>query len=116
MYPSSLIRPDLRIDKGYLRGALNLERRFTTVIGVLVYYIYSERTYLSLFNFDRQICKKVMIFYLSFSFFFLNSDISVTVYAINIIFSLSLLKVLLEGRVSQIFDICPRYYFMSKIG
>ena len=29
----------LRIDKGYVRGALNLECRFITVIGVIVFYI-----------------------------------------------------------------------------
>ena len=40
----------LRIDKGYQRGALNLEGRFITVIGVTVCYRYSERAYFSLFN------------------------------------------------------------------
>ena len=40
----------LRIDKGYLRGARILERRFITVIGVLVNNTYSERAYFSLFN------------------------------------------------------------------
>ena len=40
----------LRIDKGYLRGARNLECRFITVIGVFVNNTYSERAYFSLFN------------------------------------------------------------------
>ena len=40
----------LRIDKGYQRGALNLERPFITVIGVLANYRYSERAFFSLFN------------------------------------------------------------------
>ena len=40
----------LRIDKGYLRGALYLVRRFITMIGIIVYYTYSERAYFSLFN------------------------------------------------------------------
>ena len=34
---------ELRIDKGYQRGALNLARRFIS-------YRYSERIYFSLFN------------------------------------------------------------------
>ena len=37
-------------------------------------------------------------------------------YAIEMIFPVSLLKVLLEGSLSQIFDIAPRFYFMSKFG
>ena len=40
----------LRIDKGYQRGALNLSRRFKTIIDVIIYYRYSERVYFSLFN------------------------------------------------------------------
>ena len=40
----------LRIDKGYLRGALHLARRFKTMIDVIIYYRYSERVYFSLFN------------------------------------------------------------------
>ena len=86
--------PPLRIDKGYLRGVLNLERSFITVIGVLVYYRYSERAYFSLFN-DASIIlmgqhlRKLRFF----NFYFLNSDSSVTIYAIEMIFSESLLKV-----------------------
>ena len=33
-----------------MRGVLNLERRFIDVVGVIVCYRYSERTYFSLFN------------------------------------------------------------------
>ena len=40
----------LRIDRGYQRGALNLARRFKTMIDVIIYYRYSERVYFSLFN------------------------------------------------------------------
>ena len=40
----------LRIDKGYRRGALHLARRFITMIDVIVYYIYTESVYFSLFN------------------------------------------------------------------
>ena len=51
-----------------MRGALNLERRFIDVIGVIVYYIYSGRAYFSLFNdayydSDRPTFKTIMIFY-----------------------------------------------------
>ena len=56
----------LRIDKGYLRGALYLVRLFITMIGIIVYYSYSERVYFSLFN-DF------------FQFYFLNRDFSVTI-------------------------------------
>ena len=41
---------DLRIDKGYQRGALNLARQFKTRLDVIIYYRYSEWVYFSLFN------------------------------------------------------------------
>ena len=41
---------DLRIDKGYLRAALNLVCQFTTMKVVIVYYRYSERVYFTLFD------------------------------------------------------------------
>ena len=40
----------LRIDKGYPRGALHLVRQLITIIGPIVYYSFSERVYISLFN------------------------------------------------------------------
>ena len=46
----TVLLPSLRIDKGYQRGALNLARRFKTMIDVIIYYRYSERVYFSLFN------------------------------------------------------------------
>ena len=91
------------------------------MIGVLVKNTYSERAYFSLFN-DVYIIligkyfRKLRFFNDFFQFYFLNSDVSVTLHAIKMIFSVSLLKGLLEGSVSQIFDIDPRYHFMSKIG
>ena len=33
-----------------MRGVLNVEGRFIVVIGVIVYYRFSERAYFSLFN------------------------------------------------------------------
>ena len=85
------------------------------MIGVLVYYKYSERAYFSLIN-DACIILigqhlRKLCFFIDF---FLNSDSSVTIYAIEMISPVSLLKVLLEGSVSQIFDIGPRFYFVKN--
>ena len=41
---------ELRIDKEYLRGALELVRQFISIIAVNVYYSYSEGGCCSLFN------------------------------------------------------------------
>ena len=49
-------------------------------------------------------------------FYFWNSDISVTIYVIEKIFSACVPKVPFEGSVYQIYYIGPCYYFMSKIG
>ena len=43
-------------------------------------------------------------------------DISVTIYITELKFSVWILKVLLEGSVSQIFDLGPSFYFMTKNG
>ena len=43
-------------------------------------------------------------------------DISVTIYNIDLEFSVSILNVLLEGSVSQISDLGPSFYFMTKNG
>ena len=51
-----------------------------------------------------------------FSLLFLNMDISVTIYIINLRFSVCILKVVLEGRVSQISYLGPSFYFMAKKG
>ena len=40
-------------------------------------------------------------------------NISVTIYNINLQFSVSILDVLLEGRVSHFFDLGPSFYFMT---
>ena len=40
----------LRIDKGYLRGVLDLLRQSITMIVIIVYYSYTERVYFSLIN------------------------------------------------------------------
>ena len=41
-------------------------------------------------------------------------DISVTIYVIDLRFSVCILKVLLEGSVSQILDLGPSFHFMPK--
>ena len=43
-------------------------------------------------------------------------DISVTIYNIDLESSVSILNVLLEGSMSQIFDLGPSFYFMTKNG
>ena len=43
-------------------------------------------------------------------------DISVTIYIIKLKFSVCMLKVLPEGRVSQILDLGLSFYFMAKNG
>ena len=48
------------------------------------------------------------------SLFFFNTDILVTIYLFDLKLSVSLLNDLLEGRVSQIFDLGSSSYFMSR--
>ena len=43
-------------------------------------------------------------------------DISVTIYAIDLGFSVYILKAPLEVSVSQIFDLGPSFHFMAKNG
>ena len=43
-------------------------------------------------------------------------DISVAIYVIDLKFSVYILKVPLEGRVSQIFDLDPSFHLMAKNG
>ena len=57
-----------------------------------------------------------MNLYRLFSLLFLNSDISITIYAIEINFSVCITNVLLEGSMSQIFYLGSSSYFMSKKG
>ena len=49
-----------------------------------------------------------------FHIYFLNMDITVPIYIINLKFSVSILNVLHEGRVSQILYLSPSFYFMTK--
>ena len=43
-------------------------------------------------------------------------DISFTIYIIHLKFPVCILKVLLEGSVSQTFYLGPSFYFMAKNG
>ena len=43
-------------------------------------------------------------------------DISVTIYIIQLTFSVWVLKVLLEGSSSQIYYLGPSFHFMAKNG
>ena len=43
-------------------------------------------------------------------------DISVTINIAELKFSVWILKVLLEGSLSQIFDLGPSFHFMTKTG
>ena len=53
-----------------------------------------------------------MNFCLFFHFYFLNNDISITIYAIEMNFAVCIPNVLLEGSMFQIYDLGPSYYFM----
>ena len=46
----------------------------------------------------------------------MNMNISVIVQDFSMKFSMHVLRVLLEGAMSQIFDLCLSFYFMSKKG
>ena len=90
-------------------------------VGVMIIHVtYSESSYFSLLGDiclitdDHQLWK-ILIYYRFFQFYFLNKDISVTVYVIDLIFSVCIPNIQPEGRVSQIFDLGPSFYFMSKI-
>ena len=80
------------------------------MVVVMVYYIYYERSYFSL-SFDVYVIlkgrklRKLWIYNDLFHFYFLNTDISVTLYVIVLRFSVCVLKDLPEGSVSQIFDL-----------
>ena len=87
------------------------------MIDVNIYYRYSERVYFSLLNdvylilIDQDL--RELLFFIDFChFYFLNSDISVTIYVTEMNFSVCAHKVPLEGSMSQIFNIGPSYYFM----
>ena len=77
------------------------------MVVVMVHYIYYERSYFSL-SFDIQVIlkgrklRKLKIYNDFFHFYFLNMDISLTIYFIDLRFSVYNLKVLLEGSLSQI--------------
>ena len=49
-----------------------------------------------------------------YHFYFLNIDISVTIQVFGLTFMVCVLKVTLEGSMSQYFDLGLSFYFMSK--
>ena len=57
-----------------------------------------------------------MIFNFLSHFYLLNRDIPVTIYVIEMNSSVCAHKVPLKERVSQIFNIGPSFFFMSKNG
>ena len=50
------------------------------------------------------------------TFIFFNMNSSLTIYVIDLKFSMCILKVHSEGSVSQILDLGPSFHFMSKNG
>ena len=58
----------------------------------------------------------LLILNLFFHFYFLNMDISLNIYTLVIQFYTCVLNIPLEGSVSQIFDLGPGFYFMTKNG
>ena len=59
---------------------------------------------------------KLLILNLFCHFYFLNMNISLNIYTLAIKFYTGVLDILLEGSVSQIFDLGPGFYFMTKNG
>ena len=102
------------IDKGSPFGAMHLatgihnhQRR----IGIL--YILSKGIFFSIelciFHFNRPAIIEIMNL---FHFYFLNINISGTIYNIDLKFSVCVFNVLLERRKSQIYCSDPGLYFM----
>ena len=58
----------------------------------------------------------VLILNLFFHFYFLDMDISLNIYTLVMKFYTGVLNILLEGTVSQIFNLGLGFYFMTKNG
>ena len=58
----------------------------------------------------------LLILNLFFHFYFLNMDISLNIYTLVIKFHTYILNIPFKGTVSQIFDLGPGFYFMTKNG
>ena len=56
----------------------------------------------------------LLILNLFFHFYFLNMDILLNIYTLVIQFYTEILNIPLERTVSQIFDLGPGFYFMTK--
>ena len=65
---------------------------------------------------NRPKIRQIMNLNRIFHFYYLNMDFSVTIYIIKMKFSVCIITVLPEGRVSQIFDLGPSFHFMAKNG
>ena len=76
---------------------------------ILTCYISNERSYFSLSNRILDI----IMFFRKYEF---NIDISVTIHVFDLKFCFHILKVPLEGSVSQILYLGLSLYFMSKNG
>ena len=91
------------------------------MIAVIAHYTHSGRLYFSLSNdvcvfLIGQQLKKLRFFIDFVHFYFLKSDISVTIHVMRLTFSECDLKVPLEGSVFQIIYLGLSFYFIPKNG
>ena len=82
----------------------------------MVYYTYLESPFFFLVNDMFYFMLKIieLMNLKLFNFYFLKIDISVTIYAIDLTFSVCFFRVPLEGRVSQISHLGPSLFFLSN--
>ena len=91
------------------------------IITTISYPISNESLYLCLYNhvndeMNNLIFRKLLILNQFFDLYFLNMDISLDNCLPSMKFCTVSHKILLEGSVSQIFDLCLSFYFMPKNG
>ena len=91
------------------------------ILSTVSYYTSNHRSYFSLSNEINYVgitslFMNVLILNLFFHFYFLNMDIPLNIYTLVIKFYTGVLDIPLEGSVSQILDLGPGFYFMTKNG
>ena len=69
-----------------------------------------------MWHFDRPGIIEIINFLVILHFNSLNNDISVNMHVITLKFSMYILKVVLEGRVSQICQLGTSFCFIKKSG
>ena len=88
---------------------------------MIIHETYCESSYFSLVNGGclikiNQLLWEILIYYRFINFYFMNKDISVTIYVIELKFAVCIPSNPLGGSVSQNFDLGPSFNFIYKIG